>query len=613
MKLKILIVSTILLFLIVNCLQSAEILIVPSGTSDDAAQIQAALDGLNEDDTLLLNGNFIIKHTLYLPSNFFWILNGSVTLAGDAVLDEAGYVDSQINATRRTGITEKPGGATNIDMSGGTYYGNSANYPKSMRYLNFGHVTNSSFHDMHITEVTDDNFTLGPGCYNNECKNILGDYSLTGNALTDKGDHNTWIDCTAANCLGPDGDGWTPKCRYSTFIRCIAANNVGPGFGIYAREEGYANNIDVGSSIIGNKFIDCVSYGSGNSSGFSFNISGNCPGAIIKDNFIQAVCYDNQGSGVFFRNKDDAELGIVENNVVDIVCYGNKGLNKSGDISSWAGGLGMENDNSSSHNIIENITGSVVSYDNKIDVNTRGGHNCNIKVYHPVAENNPILDNNSSNNNTVTVSDFNCSDQLKAWCQFKYCGAPTPPFPNPITDLSANVVSSSQIDLSWTHTDENKEGFVIERKAGEYYLVIGRLEANATSFSDKELAENTNYTYRVQAFNVSGFSYYANEISAKTGALNIPASKTSSEVLLGINPNPFQSTTRIEYSIPSKSQVSLKVFDQNGTEVALLVNEIQQPDNYSQVFDGQNLSDGLYYCHISAGNSLVTKKIILLR
>ncbi|MDX1283731.1 MAG: hypothetical protein R3182_01900, partial [Draconibacterium sp.] len=333
----------ILFFQINKLIFSAELIVEPTGTDNDSELIQSALDGLKNGDTLRLKGDFKIKKTIYLPSNFTWILEGSITLAGDADLDKAGFSNEQIDARRRTGITEKNGGATNIDMSGGTYYGNSANYPHSMRYLNFGSVTNSKFHDMLITEVTDDNFTLGPGCNNNECRNLVGSYSKTGNAMTDKGDHNTWIDCVAEHCLGKDGDGWTPKCRYSTFIRCIAANNVGPGFGMYAREEGYANNKDVGAHIIGNKFIDCISYGSERGSGFSFNISSNCPGAVIRDNYIQAVCYNNHSSGVSFRNKDDAELGIVKDNEVDIICYGNKGLRKSGENSSWAGGLGMEN------------------------------------------------------------------------------------------------------------------------------------------------------------------------------------------------------------------------------------------------------------------------------
>ena len=166
---KIFLISIAILILSEAHVYSSEIVIVPTGTSDDAPHIQAALDGLQNGDTLRLNGDFVIKHTIYLPSNFTWVLNGSVTLAGDADLDEAGYADSIIDATRRTGFTEKPGGATNINMSGGTYYGNSSQYPNSMRYINFGSVTNSKFHDMLITEVTDDNFTLGPGCNNNEC------------------------------------------------------------------------------------------------------------------------------------------------------------------------------------------------------------------------------------------------------------------------------------------------------------------------------------------------------------------------------------------------------------------------------------------------------------
>jgi len=506
MNLSFRIISAFILLLIFGRVPAVDI--VPSGTPDDAGTIQAALDSLQDGDTLKLNGDFVIGKTIYFPSNFTWILEGTLTLNGDADLDKAGYADSIIDARRRTGITEKTGGVTNIDMSGGTYYGNSANYPNSMRFLNFGSVTYSKFHDMLITEVTDDNFTLGPGCNNNVCQNIVGSYSKTGNAMTDKGDHNTWIDCIAEYCLGENGDGWTPKCRYSTFIRCIAANNVGPGFGMYAREEGYADNKDVGAHIIGNTFLDCVSYGSANSSGFSFNISSNCPGAIIKDNFIQAVCYDNQGSGVYFRNKDEAELGIVKDNVVDIVCYGNKGLNKSGNNSSWAGGLGMENDNSTTHNLIENITGSVVCYDNKIDVNTRGGTNCSITAYHPEGESNTILDDKTSGNNTVTIIDFNCSDQLNEWCQQTYCdllAVYNPSFetqaafslsqnyPNPfksITIIEYAIPTSSLISIKvYDMSGREVAVLVYEKKQKGHYSTI---------FNGSNLPVGT-YFYRIHA------------------------------------------------------------------------------------------------------------------
>jgi hypothetical protein len=601
-----------ILVLSISPLFSALIVITPSGTGDDTNLIQNALDELDAGDTLELNGDFIHKRTIYLGSDFTWILNGTVTLAGDAELDVAGYFDSVIDARRRTGITEKPGGATKIDMSGGTYFGNSANYPKSMRYLNFGSVTDSKFHDMVITEVTDDNFTLGPGCKNNECRNLVGSFSESGNALTDKGDHNRWIDCIASDC---GSDGWTPKCRFSTFIRCIAADNVGPGFGMYAREEGYADDRDVGAHIIGNKFIDCVSYGSLNSSGFSFNISSNCPGAVIRDNYIQAVCYDNQGSGVFFRNKDDAELGIVKDNRVDIVCYGNKGLNKSGDNSSWAGGLGMENDNSALHNIIENITGSVVCYDNRIDVNTRGGHHCNITVYHPEGENDPVLDDKSSGNNIVNVFDFSCMDSLVKWCQYKYCGATLPPLPNAPADLTSEVISDSQIDLSWTDLTDNEDGFIIEQETAGSYSIIATVDANITSFSCINLTELTEYTYSVQAFNISGFSDYSNKTTATTEAVSTTSAHQSisnGDLTIQNFPNPFHSSTQFEFSIPVSCLVSLKVYDMSGRKLETLVHEKMPGGRHVILFDGSDLAGGTYFYILHAGDHVESGKFILL-
>lgn len=588
---------------------SAEIKIVPSGNPDDAGLIQNTLDGLYAGDTLLLDGDFVIKHTIYLPSDFTWILTGSVTLAGDADLDNAGYVDEQIDARRRTGITEKPGGATNIDMSGGTYYGNSAAYPNNMRYLNFGSVTNSSFHDMLITEVTDDNFTLGPGCNYNVCRNLVGSYSKTGNALTDKGDHNTWIDCTAEYCLGENGDGWTPKCRYSTFIRCIAANNGGPGFGMYAREEGYANNKDVGAYIVGNRFIDCVSYGSAHSSGFSFNISSNCPGAVIRDNYIRAVCYDNHKSGVTFRNKDEAELGIVKNNVVDIICYGNKGLNRSGGNSGSAGGIGLENDNSDTHNLIENITGSVICYDNRIDVNTSGGHNCNITVYHPEGVNEPLLDDKSSGNNTVSVIDFNCSDTLEEWCQYKYCGMELPPMPVAPSDLTADAVSSSQIDLSWRDNTEIEDGFIIEQRIDDYYYVIATVDADVTSYSCTDLEENTEHSYRIQAYNISGFSAYSEVVSVSTVPAGVMEIKEG--FIHEVFPNPFQAATNIRYSLTRESFVSINIYDSSGRKIDTLVYENQAKGTHTSVFNGVDLPGGIFYYKIMAGDHFVSGKIIL--
>ena len=586
-------------------LYSTEIVITPTG-DDDATLIQYTLDALKDGDTLNLNGDFVIKHTIYLPSNFVWILNGSLTLAGDADLDEAGWVDPPIDATRRTGITEKQGGATNIDMSGGTYYGNSAQHPKSMRYINFVSVTNSKFHDMHITEVTDDNFTLGPGSNNNECRNLIGSFAH-GNALTDKGDHNRWYDCIAEDC---DSDGWTPKCRYSEFHRCIARRNEGPGFGMFCRIDGSGNPVDLGEAIENNKFYDCESY-ENNASGFSFNISSTSgEGGTILNNYVQARCYNNAASGVRFRNKQPNS--IIENNEINIICYGNRGFSKSGDPSSLAGGLGTEGKSSTP---VRGITGSVICFDNsQVDVNTNQATDCKIVVYNPNDQSPAILKKGGATNILTEVS-FNCGDPLEKWCQIKYCGFSTPALPDAPANLTANVISSSQIDMSWTDNAEDEDGYIIEQKTTKSYTVIDTLEKDVTSFSSTDLTELTEYTYRVRAFNVSGYSDYSNEALATTEAgINTSAyhSSTGRDIVINNYPNPFHSTTRIEYKIPASCLVSLKVYDFSGRELTTLVHEEKPEGLHIIIFDGSHLSRGTYYFKLRAGDIIASRKFVLM-
>jgi hypothetical protein len=397
--------------------------IVPSGTSDDASVIQAALDQLQAGETLKLTGNFVIRRTLYLPSHFRWILNGSLSLGNNArdSLDRVGWVAPGIDARRYTGISEKPGGAGNIDMSGGTYNGNAISNASSLRFINFVSATNSYFHDMVITNVSDDNFTLGPGSKSNVCRNLVSSFSITGNALTDKGDHNRWFDCIAEDCLGDDGDGWTPKCRYSEFYRCIARRNGGPGFGMFCRTDGSGNPVDLGEAIDGNKFFACQSY-ENEGCGFSFNISSTSgQGGSIRSNYVQAICYNNRESGVRFRNK--MPNSVVADNELNILCWGNQSLNADGTaVSTLAGGLGTDGGTYP----ITGITGTMVSFDNVLyDVNTAQASNCNLTVYRPAGKNAPKLKIGDASN-SITVIGFDCLDPLLEWCMQAYCNSISP-------------------------------------------------------------------------------------------------------------------------------------------------------------------------------------------
>jgi len=78
-------------------------------------------------------------------------------------------------------------------------------------------------------------------------------------------------------------------------------------------------------------------------------------------------------------------------------------------------------------------------------------------------------------------------------------------------------------------------------------------------------------------------------------------------------PNPFNPVTTINYQIPELSFVTLKVYDVLGSEVAILVNEEKPIGRYEVEFDGSELTSGIYFYKLQAGNFIETKKMILLK
>jgi photosystem II stability/assembly factor-like uncharacterized protein len=79
-------------------------------------------------------------------------------------------------------------------------------------------------------------------------------------------------------------------------------------------------------------------------------------------------------------------------------------------------------------------------------------------------------------------------------------------------------------------------------------------------------------------------------------------------------PNPFNPSTRIRYAIPAQANVTLRVYNMLGQEVATLVNnEVQQRGNYVAVFDAQKLATGVYFYRLEAGKFVETRKMLLIK
>ncbi len=83
---------------------------------------------------------------------------------------------------------------------------------------------------------------------------------------------------------------------------------------------------------------------------------------------------------------------------------------------------------------------------------------------------------------------------------------------------------------------------------------------------------------------------------------------------LGQNyPNPFNPETNIRYQLSHASHVMIEIYDITGRMVAELVNRQEAAGHHSVIFNGQDLSSGLYFYRIDTGDFRATRKMILIK
>ena len=78
-------------------------------------------------------------------------------------------------------------------------------------------------------------------------------------------------------------------------------------------------------------------------------------------------------------------------------------------------------------------------------------------------------------------------------------------------------------------------------------------------------------------------------------------------------PNPFNPSTMIKLALPKSSDVTLKVFNILGEEVATLVSDRLSAGSYSYDWDAGNLASGVYLYRLQAGDYVETRKMVLMR
>ncbi len=78
-------------------------------------------------------------------------------------------------------------------------------------------------------------------------------------------------------------------------------------------------------------------------------------------------------------------------------------------------------------------------------------------------------------------------------------------------------------------------------------------------------------------------------------------------------PNPFNPMTTIEYSVSDLTLVDLRIYNNMGEEIAVLVSEQKAAGNYSVQFNAFNLPSGIYFYRLQAGRQSLVKNMVLLK
>jgi hypothetical protein len=92
-----------------------------------------------------------------------------------------------------------------------------------------------------------------------------------------------------------------------------------------------------------------------------------------------------------------------------------------------------------------------------------------------------------------------------------------------------------------------------------------------------------------------------------------PSASPSAYQLYQNFPNPFNPSTKIGFSLPQASRVTIKVYTIDGAEVKTLVDAEYPAGAHAVVFKPKNLPSGAYFYVMQAGEARKVRQLLLLK
>lgn len=191
-----------------------------------------------------------------------------------------------------------------------------------------------------------------------------------------------------------------------------------------------------------------------------------------------------------------------------------------------------------------------------------------------------------------------------------------------VSGFSAQI-NSDKINLIWNIVNQDKANLIrveIKKPGQQNWELLKRFKVRNPEGTIEGLPTlNYSYQTRVKENGVYFFRVIlldANNNEINSTELKLGVSDLSEARLFQNNPNPFNPSTVISYEVLTPGQISLRVFNLTGKEIATLVDEFKQPGRYNIRFDVNNypeMSSGIYIYKLQTSSSSDIRKMIFTK
>ncbi|MBU1099587.1 MAG: choice-of-anchor D domain-containing protein [Bacteroidetes bacterium] len=186
----------------------------------------------------------------------------------------------------------------------------------------------------------------------------------------------------------------------------------------------------------------------------------------------------------------------------------------------------------------------------------------------------------------------------------------------PPCDLEIVLDVNNCASLKWVDNSSMEDGFIVERKTDGEFIVIDTLASNLTTYLDTRLEIGMANIYRVKAFNMDSESEYSDTVSVTLTLVGLERMEgIPTEYNLFHNyPNPFNPSTVIRYGLPEQANVTLRIYDILGRQIATLIQESQPAGFYEYQWNASEYTSGIYFYLLNAGQGFrEIKKMVLIK